>query len=166
RALAAVVNQLKPGGILVFSITNVWGTFWWFRFARVVTGLLGGKDFHGRARWGRRLFLQTRESQEGTAETSPFYRSEESWAYDWFGPPRYYLHSPNDIYRWLEQLNLEHLGSSPALMSKGTPANRAAERLRRIAGSGRTAMRWYWLLNGEPNMAYVACRKRPDGRPR
>jgi SAM-dependent methyltransferase len=156
QALQAVVKQLKPGGILVFSITNVWGSFWWFRIARLLTGLLGSTDFHQRARWGRRLFLSTRQSQEGTAETSPFYRGEDSWAYDWFGPPRYYLHSPYDLRRWLAALNLAHHGSSPSLMQKDAPANGLARLLRRATGSGAAGIGWYWWVNGAPNMAYVA----------
>jgi 2-polyprenyl-3-methyl-5-hydroxy-6-metoxy-1,4-benzoquinol methylase len=160
EALKKVTAQLKPGGVLVFSVTNVWGTFWWFRLARFATNLLGGKDFHSRAAWGRRLFLWTRESQEGTAETSPFYRNEQSWAYDWFGPPRYYLHSPSQLRRWLVQLELEHLGSSPSLMSKDSPRTRLGRLLYSITGIGATAIDWYWLVNRAPNMAYVAATKR------
>jgi 2-polyprenyl-3-methyl-5-hydroxy-6-metoxy-1,4-benzoquinol methylase len=165
-ALKAVTTQLKPGGVLVFSMTNVWGVFWWFRFARLATGLLGGHDFHKRAAWGRRLFLWTRESQEGTEETSAFYRSEQSWAYDWFGPPRYHLHSPSQLRLWITQLDLEHLGSSPALMSKAPPATTLARWLRRLTGTGPAAIDWYWLANRAPNMAYVAARKKhPRGVP-
>ena len=156
EALRTVTAQLKPGGILLFSMTNVWGSFWWFRFARLATDVLGGRDFQKRAAWGRRLFLRTRESQEGTSETSPFYRSESSWAYDWFGPPRYYLHSPSELRRWLTRLGLEHLGSSPSLLVKDPPATRLARMVRAIAGSGAAAMDWYWLVNRAPNMAYVA----------
>lgn len=163
EALKAVTTQLKPGGVLVFSMTNVWGAFWWFRFARLATDLLGGDDFHKRAKWGRRLFLWTRESQEGTAETSPFFRSEQSWAYDWFGPPRYHLHSPSQLRTWLESLHLEHFGSSPPLLSKPRPTSALARTLRRLAGEGTRAMDWYWLANGEPNMAYVAAAKRQPG---
>lgn len=156
EALKRVTRQLAPGGILIFSITNVWGTFWWFRFARLLTGLLGGADFHSRANWGRRLFLHTRQSQEGTQETSPFYRSEESWAYDWFGPPRYYLHSPHEIRSWLRALQLSHHGSSPSLLMKAAPSSAAARAVRALTGSGDAAMGWYWLANGASNMAYVA----------
>jgi SAM-dependent methyltransferase len=162
-ALQAVVRQLKPGGLLIFSITNVWGSFWWFRIARLVTGLLGGNDFHERVRWGRRLFLWTRRSQEGTAETLPFYRSEDSWAYDWFGPPRYHLHSPNDLRRWLDAMDLSHHGSSPSLLQKDEPVNRSARIFRAVTGSGATGIGWYWWLNGAPNMAYVAARTKAVG---
>jgi 2-polyprenyl-3-methyl-5-hydroxy-6-metoxy-1,4-benzoquinol methylase len=160
-ALNTITTQLGPGGVLVFSITNVWGTFWWFRFARFATRVLGGKDFHRRAACGRRMFLWTRGSQEGTAETSPFYRSEESWAYDWFGPPRYSLHSPSQLRRWLARLKLEHLGSSPSLMNKDQPRTSLARLVRSVAGAQAAAMGWYWLANRAPNMAYVAAVKAP-----
>jgi SAM-dependent methyltransferase len=156
EALKAVARQLKPGAILIFSITNVWGTFWWFRIARLLTGWLGGDDFHRRADWGRRLFLWSRQSQEGTKATSPFYRSEQSWAYDWFGPPRYYLHSPREIVSWLRDLRFDHHGSSPPLLTKTNPSSAAARVVRTLTGPGATAIGWYWLFNGAPNMAYVA----------
>src|SRR5262245_61884986 len=148
EALKQVVRQVKPGGVLLFSITNAWGTFWWFRFARLVTGLLGAGDFHRRADWGRRLFLWTRQSQEGTDETCVLYRSEQSWAYDWFGPPRYYLHSPQEIVSWLRALDLNHLGSWPSLLTKPESAPAAARFVRELTGSGARGMRWYWLANG------------------
>jgi SAM-dependent methyltransferase len=160
QALEAVVRQLKPGGTLVFSITNAWGSFWWFRLARLLTGALGGGDFHARARWGRRLFLWTRRSQEGVAETSPFYRTNESWAYDWFGPPRYYLHSPAELQQWIERLGLEHIGSVPALFMKAPPVGSKARRFLGLTGQGANGMSIYWLLNNAPNMAYVAARTR------
>ena len=136
RALKAVTRQLKPGGVLLFSLTNVWGRFWWFGFARRIANLLGGDDFHKRAVWGRRLFLWTRGSQEGTAKTAAFYRSDESWAYDWFGPPAYHLHSPAEIRRWLDALGLQHLQSVPGLLQKDPPVNRMAKLIRALTGDG------------------------------
>ena len=158
-ALQKAVEQLAPGGVLVFSVANVWGTFWWFRLARFVTNLLGGEDFHGRAKWGRRLFLWTRKSEEGTEDNSQFYRSEQSWAYDWFGPPAYHLHSPRELRHWLKDLGLKHLGSTPSIVSKDQPSNWAARFFRKIFGTGPFLIQIYWLLNGEPNMAYVAAVK-------
>jgi SAM-dependent methyltransferase len=156
RALEWITRQIKPGGILVFSLTNVWGDFWWFRFARRVTGILGGRDFHKRASWGRRLFLSSRGAQEGTNEGAGFFRSEQSWAYDWFGPPAYHLHSPREIQRWLGRLGLQHLGSIPGVQQKDPPATFPARVVAALAGNGRAAMPWYWLVNHGPNMAYVA----------
>src|SRR5437762_14099185 len=48
-------------------------------------------------------YLRTRKSQESTEESGQFYRSERSWAYDWFGPPAYHLHSPVELHRWLPE---------------------------------------------------------------
>jgi SAM-dependent methyltransferase len=167
-ALRQAVEQLAAGGVLVFSIANTWGTFWWFRFARFLTKLLGGSNFHRRAKWGRRLFLWTRRSQEGAEDTCQFYRSERSWAYDWFGPPAYHLHSPRDLARWLQALGLQHIGSLPSIYSKDSPRTWAARLFRKLSGNGPFLMSIYWLLNCEPNMAYVAAVKPrrdvpPDG---
>jgi SAM-dependent methyltransferase len=156
RALKSVASQVKRGGVLLFSLTNVWGRFWWFGAARTATRALGGSDFHKRARWGRRLFHWTRGSQEGTAKNTPFYRSDESWAYDWFGPPAYHLHSPAEIRRWLEEQGHEHLASVPSLMRKDPPVTVAARILRRLSGEGPRAMGLYWLVNRAPNMVYVS----------
>jgi SAM-dependent methyltransferase len=156
RALETVSRQLKRDGLLVFSMTNVWGSFWWFRPARMVTRLLGGSDFHARARWGRRLFLRTRRTQEGTAATAGFFRSDDSWAYDWFGPPVYHLHSPGEIRRFLEALRLRHLASIPSLYRKDPASTLAARAVRALTGEGHAAMGTYWLANRVPNMVYVS----------
>ena len=156
RALQAVASQVKRGGVIVFSLTNVWGRFWWFGAARMITRLLGGSDFHSRARWGRRLFLWTRGSQEGTAKNAPFYRSDQSWAYDWFGPPAYHLHSPVDIRGWLRTLGLQHQMSVPSLYHKDPPLNATARVVRGLTGEGTAGMGWYWLANRAPNMVYVS----------
>jgi SAM-dependent methyltransferase len=156
RALQAVTRQLKPGGVLVFSLTNVWGRFWWFGAARMLTRLLGGSDFHRRARWGRRLFHWTRKSQEGTSSNAPFFRSAESWAYDWFGPPAYHLHAPREIRHWLAALDLRHLASAPSVYGKDPPATAVARCLRALTGDGLSATALYWLANRAPNMVYVS----------
>jgi SAM-dependent methyltransferase len=158
RALKSVASQVKPGGVMVFSLTNVWGRFWWFGAARTVTRALGRSNFHSRARWGRRLFHWTRASQEGTAKDkgAGFYRSDESWAYDWFGPPAYHLHSPGEILRWLGGQGLAHLASVPSLVQKDPPMTAAARTLRRLTGDGPRAMGLYWLANRAPNMVYVS----------
>ena len=161
RALQAVTRQLRPGGVLVFSLTNVWGRFWWFGAARRLTRLLGGSDFHRRARWGHRLFLWTRKSQEGTASNAPFFRSAESWAYDWFGPPEYHLHAPREIRHWLAALGLRHLESVPSLHRKEPPATAVARWLRALAGDGASATALYWLANRAPNMVYVSAVREP-----
>lgn len=161
-ALAKAREQLKPGGTLIFSLTNVWGRFWWFRYARRLIGLLGGNDFHQRAAWGRRLFLWTRRFQEGTGKTSAFFRSNESWAYDWFGPPAYHLHSPPEILQWLDRLGLEHTASLPSLLNKESPRNLLARMMRALCGRGPGLMKLYWLLNREPNMVYVSAVKTPS----
>jgi SAM-dependent methyltransferase len=163
-ALRKAVSYLAPGGVLIFSVANVWGSFWWFRLARLLTGVLGGRDFHKRASWGSRLFRWTRSSQEGTEDNSQFYRSEQSWKYDWFGPPVYYLHSPGELRRWIISLGMKHVGSTPSLVSKDSPQNRAARAFRRIFGNGPFLIQSYWLLNRAPNMAYVAAVK-PEGSP-
>jgi len=159
RALDAVTRQLKPGGTLIFSLTNVWGHFWWFRFARIITRMLGGNDFHRRAWWGRRLFLWTRQQQEGTDSKAGFFRSEDSWAYDWFGPPAYHLHSPAEVRRWLASRGLTHLGSVPGLEEKDAATGATARALQSLTGRGATAMSWYWLANRAPNMVYIAARR-------
>jgi SAM-dependent methyltransferase len=156
RALQSVASQVKRGGVLVFSLTNVWGRFWWFGAARTVTRVLGGADFHRRARWGRRLFLWTRGSQEGTAKNARFYRSDESWAYDWFGPPAYHLHSPRDIRRWLAALGLTHQASVPSIDRKDPPVTAVARVVRAVTGEGTAGMGVYWLANRAPNMVYVS----------
>jgi SAM-dependent methyltransferase len=156
RALKSVATQVKLGGVLLFSLTNVWGRFWWFGAARTFTRALGGSDFHKRAAWGRRLFHWTRRSQEGTTRDAAFYRSDESWAYDWFGPPAYHLHSPAEIRGWMAEQGLEHLASVPSLQRKDPPVTVAARILRYLTGEGPRAMGLYWLANRAPNMVYVS----------
>src|SRR5262249_60283038 len=67
-ALGWCAERVKSGGVLIFGLVNVWGRFWWFKVARAATRLLGGGDYHARARWGRRLFEGWRGRQEGTDE--------------------------------------------------------------------------------------------------
>ena len=155
-ALQRCARLVKPGGLLVFGLMNVWGTFWWFKGARMITRLLGGSDFHRRARWGQALFGWTRSSQEH-ATGAAFFRSPDSWAYDWFGNPRWNAHSPAEIRRWLRQLGFTHVGSNPPLERK--PDGGAAALMRMIAGDGPRLMSMAWLLSGQPNMVYVCARK-------
>jgi SAM-dependent methyltransferase len=159
-ALTKCVQMLKPGGVLVLGLVNVWGSFWWFGVARTLVGLLGAGNFHRRARWGRRLFGWTRKRHEWTQEGDAFYRGVESWSYDWFANPRWNRHSPREIAGWLEMLGLEELTSVPPLREKKDPRTWPAKLVRAISGSGTTGIGWYWLLNREPNMLYVCARKR------
>jgi 2-polyprenyl-3-methyl-5-hydroxy-6-metoxy-1,4-benzoquinol methylase len=153
------VEHLEPEGQLMFALVNVWGSFWWFKPARAVTYALGGRDYHARARWGQRLFARLRGGQEGSEQNS-FFRSTQSWAYDWFGNPRWSAHSPGEIRRWLDELNLDYVASVPSLMVKRPPATWYQRLFRRVSGDGPMGMAWYWLLCGEPNMVYVTARKR------
>jgi hypothetical protein len=147
----------------VFGLVNVWGTFWWFKPARAITRLLGGSDFHRRARWGQALFGWTRAAQEHEDGRGGFFRSPDSWAYDWFGNPRWNAHGPAEVRGWLDRLGFEHVASIPSLMTKpcaadgsrrGLPALLAA-----VAGDGPALMSWAWLSSGQPNMFYVCARK-------
>jgi hypothetical protein len=54
-------------------------------------------------------------------EIDELYGSEQSWKYDWFGPPVYHLHSPGELRHWVPALGLQHLGSTPSLLSKDAP---------------------------------------------
>jgi 2-polyprenyl-3-methyl-5-hydroxy-6-metoxy-1,4-benzoquinol methylase len=159
RALEWCVAHLEPNGLIMFSLVNVWGTFWWFKPARGVSQLLGGGDYHARARWGQRLFGRFRGTQEGSAEESGFYRSASSWAYDWFANPRWSAHRPAQVRRWLAQLGLEHVGSVPSLVEKPPVTTLSASLIRKSFGPGPRAMGLYWLASGAPNMFYVVARK-------
>jgi SAM-dependent methyltransferase len=165
-ALGAILPHLRQGGILVFSVVNVWGTFWWFRYARWLTSVLGGGDYLRRAQWGKRLFRWIRRRQEGTSEDSSYFRSEDSWAYDWFANPRWNLHSPEELLQWLGQLGLEHLGSTPSITSKEKPRTPTARCVRKVLGTGTRGMKWYWLVNREPNMAYISAIKKLENQER
>jgi SAM-dependent methyltransferase len=159
-ALSVAVSQLAPDGTLVFSLTNIWGRFWWFGLARLATRILGGRDFHRRARWGRRLFRWTRATYEATEGTGTWYRSDQSWAYDWFGPPAYHLHSPAQVLRWLDALGLRHKTSVPSITHKTAPRTWQARVFRAMSGRGHRMMSFYWLLNGEPSMVYVSASRK------
>jgi len=166
-ALTKCVEYLSRGGdLLIIGLVNVWGKFWWFGPARGIVRLLGGSDFHRRARWGRRLFAWTRGGHEGTRDAKAWFRSVESWSYDWFANPRWNRHSPAEIYGWLHRLGLEHVGSQPPMQEKAPPRNLAARVIRRISGNGRALMSLYWLVNREPNMVYLCARKTLPSEPR
>jgi SAM-dependent methyltransferase len=154
-ALRVCTERLAPGGTLVFGLVNVWGTFWWFRWARILTSVMGGSDFHKRARWGQRLFTTVRKSQEGTKRSSFFFRSAHSWAYDWFGNPRWNLHSPAEVRQWMRKLRLTHRQSLPSIMKKQNSRNAVARLISFITGPGPAFMSLFWLVNREPNMFYV-----------
>ena len=159
--LAAVrqcATFVRDGGLLIVGLLNVWGTFWWFKPARAITRLIGGSDFHRRARWGQVLFGWTRPAQENASRRSAFLRSPESWAYDWFGNPTWNVHGPGEVRRWLTQLDLELVGSVPALDRK--PAGSIVAPLRMLSGSGPRFMALAWLLSRQQNMLYVCARKR------
>jgi 2-polyprenyl-3-methyl-5-hydroxy-6-metoxy-1,4-benzoquinol methylase len=160
--LKTTLVHLKINGIIIFSLVNTYGHFWWFRYARLLTRMLGGSDFHQRVRWGKRLFRWVRHKEEGTENTSQVFRSEDSWAYDWFGNPRWNLHSPVKVRKWLFQLGLEHHKSIPSIISKENPRNRIAGLFRRIFGNGMCMLNCYWLINREPNMMYICAVKRKE----
>lgn len=162
-ALEAVVANVRMGGRVIFSLVNVLGAFWWFPLARLAARLLGGSDFHRRAAWGKRLFRRFRRGQEGTSETASAHRSEDSWAYDWFGNPRWNLHSPGEVREWLARLGLRHVQSVPSVISKEEPRTLGARLFRKVFGGGSFLIGTYWLLNKEPNMMYVCAEK--IGRP-
>jgi SAM-dependent methyltransferase len=162
-ALEAVIGNLRQGGLVIFSLVNVWGRFWWFGAARKICDWLGGSNFHRRARWGKRLFAQLRPAQEATAGTATYFRSENSWAYDWFANPRWNIHSPAEVSRWLDELHLEFRSSIPSIVSKEDPRNVMALAFRWLFGTGPFLIKYYWLLNGAPNMVYVAAVKRGAG---
>jgi 2-polyprenyl-3-methyl-5-hydroxy-6-metoxy-1,4-benzoquinol methylase len=161
-ALKTTLVHLRIGGYLIFSLTNEYGRFWWFRYARLLTRILGGRNFHRRARWGKRLFRWVRHKEEGTENTSQVFRSENSWAYDWFGIPISRSHSPSEVYQWLSQLGLEHYKSIPSIISKENPRNRIARLFRRIFGNGIFMLNFYWLINKEPNMMYICAVKKEE----
>jgi len=147
-ALRWCADHTKPNGLILFSLVNVWGRFWWFGAARLIARLLGRGDLHKRARYGELLFGWTRRGQEGTAGESPFYRARSSWAYDWFANPRWALLSPAQVSRWLSSLGLAHLAAI----------------WRALSGQGPRGMALYWLLTRQPNMMYIATRKAaPNG---
>lgn len=144
----------------MFSLVNVWGSFWWFKPARGIARVLGGGDFHARARWGQRLFHRLRGGQEGSGSDGGFHRSTASWAYDWFANPRWSAHSPGEVRRWLADMNLEHVGSVPSLVEKPASGGALASAVRAVSGAGPRAMALYWLASAAPNMFYVVARKR------
>jgi 2-polyprenyl-3-methyl-5-hydroxy-6-metoxy-1,4-benzoquinol methylase len=157
-ALRQCASWVNDGGFLVFSLVNVWGRFWWFKLARAITHILGGSDFHRRARWGQRLFAWTRGTQEHARVTSPFFRSPDSWAYDWFGNPRWNAHTPAEVRRWLDELQLTHVGSIPSLTRKPR-GGVAATVMAALAGDGPRLMALTWLVTRQPNMFYISARK-------
>lgn len=162
-AFKTLTEHLKPGGHVVISLINVWGSFWWFPITRFVTRVLGGSNFHKRAAWGRRLFGWTRARQEGTKETSEFHRSEESWAYDWFANPRWNLHSPSEVGGWLVGLGLHHIASIPSIVQMENPRNWLARLMVRSSRDHGRMMRVYWLVNGAPNTMYIHAVKSLQG---
>jgi SAM-dependent methyltransferase len=160
QALRTLVLHLKPGGDIVFSLINVFGTLWWFPIARFSTRVLGVGNYHRKARWGRRLFSWTRKGQEGTKESARVFRSEDSWAYDWFANPRWNLHSPSEVRSWLEPLGLKHVKSIPSIVQKDDPQTPLARSVLKTFGGGTRMLATYWTVNGEPNMMYVHARKK------
>lgn len=160
-ALAACIRHVNDDGYVLFGLVNVWGSFWWFSVARAITRALGGSDFHRRAAWGRRLFGWTRRRHEWARESGAYYRALESWAYDWFGNPRWNLHSPREVLSWLPRLGLVHVASVPSLVEKTDSRTLAARLLRVLSGNGTTCMGTHWLLNRAPNMFYVCARRDP-----
>ena len=156
-SLARCASFVRDGGLLVFGLVNVWGTFWWFKPARAITRLLGGSDFHRRARWGQALFGRTRATQENEDGRGGFFRSPDSWAYDWFGNPRWNAHGPAEVRGWLDRLGFSHVASVPSLVTK--PRGGLSALLAAVAGEGPALMSWAWLLSAQPNMFYVCARK-------
>jgi 2-polyprenyl-3-methyl-5-hydroxy-6-metoxy-1,4-benzoquinol methylase len=115
-AYEALLPHLAPAGHILISIINVWGSLWWFEYARLMTKIIGGEaDFHSRAQVGIRLFSHLRDTQEGTEETSSYSRSVNSWAYDWFAAPNWNLHRPQEVLRWMADNGLEFIAASPSV---------------------------------------------------
>ena len=156
-AVERCATFVNDGGLLVFGLVNVWGSFWWFKGARAIVRMLGGADFHRRAWWGQKLFAWTRGAQEHADATGGFFRSADSWAYDWFGNPRWNAHTPAEVRRWLDALEFTHVGSIPSIVRK--PSGGAAGVVSVMAGAGPRLMALAWLLSGQPNMFYVCARK-------
>jgi 2-polyprenyl-3-methyl-5-hydroxy-6-metoxy-1,4-benzoquinol methylase len=164
KALQFSVRHLKTNGTIVFSLINVYGKFWWFPFARFIVFILGGRDFHKRAKWGKRLFKRFRKTHEGTKESSKWFRSEDSWAYDWFANPRWNLHSPQEVLSWLPTLGLKHIKSIPSIVSKEEPKNKIAKIIKAVFGEGSKMISLYWFVNKEPNTMYIAAKKSINGK--
>jgi SAM-dependent methyltransferase len=159
-ALKKCASFVAPGGVLVVGLVNVWGSFWWFKPARGIVRLFGGRDFHRRAAWGRRLFRWARSAQEATgARSDVFYRAEQSWAYDWFANPRWNAHRPATIMRWISELGFQHISSVPPLAQKDNPATWLGRVTRRLTGPGAAGMALYWLVTKRPNMFYFAAKR-------
>lgn len=154
EALQTITQHLKPEGHIIISLINVRGSLWWFPIARFITRLLGGSDFHKRANWGKRLFRWTRKVQEGTEQDALFFRSEDSWAYDWFAIPRWNQHSPAEIVKWLNRLGLEHVKSLPSITEMENPKNSYARLFKKLLGGSRSLIGLYWLINYESNTMY------------
>lgn len=160
EALKAITAHLKPGGHVVFSLINVWGILWWFPFARFITRVLGGSSFHRRAYWGKVLFLWTRKSQEGTKDNAIYFRSEESWAYDFFAIPRWNQHSPSEIKKWLDLLGLDHVKSYPSIVQMENPKNSSSRLFKKLLGGRSRLIGIYWLINREFNTMYIHASKK------
>jgi SAM-dependent methyltransferase len=157
-ALERCVSFLAPGGTLVISLINVWGSFWWFKPARGVCRVLALGNFHRRASWGRRLFGWTRHPHEG-GDKETFHRSQQSWAYDWFANPRWNTHRPAVVRRWLARLGLEPIASVPPLTVKDEPSTWLGRQIRAVTGPGPAGMALYWLATKRMNMFYFAARR-------
>jgi hypothetical protein len=112
------------------------------------------------AYWGRKLFSSVRRFEEGTKETSDVYRSEESWAYDWFAIPTWNIHSPGEIRNWLSTLGLQHISSTPSIVSMENARTPASKVLRKLFGRSQALVTAYWCLNLEPNTMYFHALKR------
>jgi SAM-dependent methyltransferase len=162
-AFERCASFVAEGGILIVGLINVWGRFWWFKGARGIVNLLGCGDPHRRAQWGRRLFGWTRRKQESTGDDrEAFFRTQQSWAYDWFAIPRWNAHRPAVVRRWLEQYGLDHMGSNPPCLVKAPARNLIAVAVRSITGAGPAGVALYWLASGQPNMFYIAASKRAE----
>ena len=143
---------------MVFSLTNVWGRFWWFGFARRIVTRRSAATTSTAARVGTPVVpLDPRfAGGHGEGPRAGFYRSDESWAYDWFGPPAYHLHSPGGDSAMARRARARASASVPGLLRKDPPVDRVATLIRALTGDGPRGMGWFWLANRAPNMVHVS----------
>lgn len=151
----ALLQHLKPGGKILISLVNIWGRFWWFEYARILTKLFGGSDFHLQVQWGSYLFAATRSVEEGTEDSAIYFRSRDSWAYDWFAAPRWNLHKPQEINHWLQECQLRHVRSWPSLNSQDHHDEKNVFNMSNWPDGPHI----FWLANKEGNTMYFCAEK-------
>lgn len=157
-AYASICARLAPGGRIAVSLINVWGTLWWFEYARILTKFLAGADYRARAEWGTALFSVLRGGHEKTESSGGAHRSTPSWAYDWFAAPHWNMHKPAEVLSWFSDFNLEYVKSHPGLKQEDFIDKR---NVTGVFGSERwsKASHLYWLANREYSGFYFTGRR-------